>query len=101
MKSDQEFLAGVWNRIANLEAEELEKAAARRRNRRLGIRRAIILAGGLLFLLLLVLFVFLGGYRLLMNTFGGPGQYGLAGLLLAGAYVLETRTAKQKTEGTD
>jgi uncharacterized membrane protein len=91
MKSDQEFLAGIWNHIVNLEVEEREKATARRRNRALQIRRIAVLGGMLCaFLLLAALFPFLDG-RSLMNAMNSWGIYVLAGFLLLGGYVAESR----------
>jgi hypothetical protein len=91
MKSDQEFLAGIWNHIVNLEVEEREKAAARRRNRALRFRRVAVLGGILCaFLLLAALFPFLDG-KSLMNAMNNWGVYVLAGFLLLGGYVAESR----------
>jgi hypothetical protein len=103
MKSDQEFLAGIWNHIVNLEAEEREKAAARRRHRALRFRRVAALGGMLCaFLLLAALFPFLDG-KSLMNAMNNWGVYVLAGFLLLGGYVAESRatlpTATQERKG--
>jgi hypothetical protein len=93
MKSEQEFLAGVWNHIVNLEAEEREKAAARRRNRTLQIRRAAVLAGALLLFLALAAILLLADGKQLMEAANGWGLYGLAGCLLLGGYLAESRAA--------
>jgi hypothetical protein len=87
VKSDQEFLAGVWNHIVNLEAEERDKAAARRRHRALQIHRIAVLGGMLCVFLLAALFL-LSGDRELANV-----SYVLTGLLLLGGYVAESRAA--------
>jgi Flp pilus assembly protein TadB len=85
MKSDQEFLAGVWNHIANLETDEREKAAAHRRNRALQIRRVAELGVALLVFALVAVLLLLGGHAWM------DARFALAGLLLAGGYVAESR----------
>jgi uncharacterized membrane protein len=87
MKSDQEFLAGVWNHIVNLEADEREKGAARRRNRTLQIRRVALLGVTLLMFALAAVLLLLGGNAWM------DGRYALAGLLLLGGYFAESRAA--------
>jgi hypothetical protein len=95
MKSDQEFLAGVWNHIANLETEEREKAAARLCHRALQIHRVVEMGAALLVFALVAALLLLGGNAWM------DGRYALAGLLLVGGYFAESRAAApiQNREG--
>lgn len=77
MKTDQEFLAGMWNKVEALEMEELRKQAARLKNRRetwtiiklysLGTLVSILLAVsfaslGLIVIMVLIFLLFCFGY---------------------------------------
>lgn len=55
MKSDQEFLDGMWQKISILEREELEKAHIKALNRRLTIRAIGIFALSMLTFIVLIL----------------------------------------------
>lgn len=42
MKTEKEFLNGMWHKVQLLEREEIEKLKARQRNKRITIRKSLV-----------------------------------------------------------
>ncbi len=80
MKSEEDFLAGMWTSIELLEAEQHQKNLARERNRRLMKKNIVMYTTMLLTLVLLILW----GPSNLGSIMGICGAYLLLGYILDG-----------------
>ncbi|MBT2290257.1 hypothetical protein J7E73_14120 [Paenibacillus albidus] len=79
MKSEEDFLAGMWRSVELLEAEQLHKKQARERNRRL-MKKNIVLYTAMLFTFVL----------LILWVPSNPGSImGICGAYLLLGYILD------------